>query len=328
MNSIRWLIPLALVALSFLVPEGNAIAAEIKIESFRVVGAGIHDVAPAPNGDVWYTVQRGGALGVFDPKTGESVTVALGPSSAPHGFITGPDGNAWITDGGQNAIVRVDARTREVKVYRLPQSAPHANLNTVAFDARGRIWFTGQSGYHGVLDPATGAMEVWPSPRGRGPYGITATPAGDIYFASLADSYLGKVDLDTGAVTVLDPPTRNAGVRRVWSDSKCDIWISEWNAGQVGRYSPATNTWKEWQLPGARPMAYAVYVDEKDIVWLTDFGGNAVVRFDPVTEQFQAFQSPRAGASVRQLLGRVGEVWAPESGTGNLVVFRTAANSP
>ena len=36
----------------------------------------------------------------------------LGEGSAPHGVIVGPDGAPWITDGGLNAIVRVDPRTR------------------------------------------------------------------------------------------------------------------------------------------------------------------------------------------------------------------------
>jgi virginiamycin B lyase len=66
-----------------------------------------------------------------------------------------------------------------------------------------------------------------------------------------------------------------------------------------------------------------VYVDEQDVVWLSDFGANAMVRFDPATEQFQAFPSDRRGANVRQILGRPGEVWAPESGNDRLVVFRT-----
>lgn len=323
MNSVRSTLIFA-AALSFAASTpAPVMAAEVRVESFKVVGATPHDVAPAPNGDVWYTAQRSGGLGILDPKTGQSIQVPLGPGSAPHGVIQGPDKAAWITDGGQNAIVRVDALTREVKVFKLPSSAPNANLNTAAFDGAGKLWFTGQAGYYGRLDPSTGDMQVWRSPKGAGPYGITATPQGDIYFASLAGSYLGKVNISTGEVTVLEPPTRNAGVRRAWSDSKGDIWVSEWNVGQVGRYTPATNTWKEWKLPGPRPSAYAVYVDEKDIVWLTDFGGNAVVRFDPATEAFQSFPSPRPQANVRQLLGRPGEVWGPESGTGNLVVFRT-----
>jgi virginiamycin B lyase len=47
-----------------------------------------------------------------------------------------------------------------------------------------------------------------------------------------------------------------------------------------------------------------------------------MVRFDPATERFEAFPSDRGGANVRQILGRSGEVWAPESGANRLVVYR------
>jgi virginiamycin B lyase len=70
-------------------------------------------------------------------------------------------------------------------------------------------------------------------------------------------------------------------------------------------------------------MPYAVYVDDEDMVWLSDFGANALVRFDPTTERFDVVTLPTAGASVRQLLGRPGEVWGAESGTDKLVVVRT-----
>ena len=42
-----------------------------------------HDVAPAPDGNVWYTAQRNGALGILDPKTGEVREVADGTDSLP-----------------------------------------------------------------------------------------------------------------------------------------------------------------------------------------------------------------------------------------------------
>jgi virginiamycin B lyase len=108
----------------------------------------------------------------------------------------------------------------------------------------------------------------------------------------------------------------------VWTDSHGQIWVSEWNVGQVGRYDPRTGEWREWTLPGTRPMTYAVYVDETDKVWLTDFGANAIVRFDPETEQFESFPLPDSGAAVRQLLGRPGETWGAESGLDRLVVIR------
>src|SRR3954463_4607851 len=82
---------------------------------------GIHDIAPAPDGGVWFTAQASGHLGWFDPRSGRVELVALGSGSSPHGVIQGPDKAAWITDGGQNAIVRVGWPSREVKVMPLPQ---------------------------------------------------------------------------------------------------------------------------------------------------------------------------------------------------------------
>ncbi len=300
--------------------------AEDRVQVFDLpAGAHPHDVAPAPDGKVWYTAQAQGALGILDPSTGAIEQVPLGDGSAPHGVIAGPDGKAWITDGGQNAIVSFEPGARKVTVHPLPDDAGYANLNTAAFDGQGILWFTGQSGFYGRLDPASGEMRVFQAPKGRGPYGITATPAGEIYFASLAGSYVGHVDTKTGAATVIEPPTPRQGARRVWADSKGQIWVSEWNAGQVSRYTPSTGAWRSWRLPGAAPRTYAVYVDDRDIVWLSDFGANAVLRFDPKTETFTSFPGSAPGAEVRQILGRPGEVWAPESGTDRLMLIRSDA---
>jgi virginiamycin B lyase len=293
------------------------------VATYRVpAGSRPHDVAPAEDGGVWYTAQGSGELGWLDPETGEVREVALGSGSAPHGVIVGPDGAPWITDGGLNAIVRVDPETDAVGVFQLPASAPDANLNTAAFDGDGILWFTGQAGWYGRVDPSSGTVEAFPAPRGVGPYGITATPDGEIFFSSLAGSYLGAVDRATGEVRVIDPPTAGAGLRRAWSDSSGRIWVSEWEAGQVGVYDPSTDAWQEWPLPGEAPQAYAVYVDETDAVWLTDFGANAIVRFDPEPEAFTSFPSDLNPADVRQLLGRPGEIWGAESATDRLVVIR------
>ena len=146
------------------------------------------------------------------------------------------------------------------------------------------------------------------------------TPDGEIYFVSLAGSYLARIDLATDGTSVIEPPTPNQGARRVWSDSGGRLWLSEWNAGQVAVYDPDRKTWEEWRLPGESPQAY--YVDERDAVWLTDFGANAIVRFDPGTERFRTFRLPDQPGEVRQMLGRAGEVWAPESAADRLLLIR------
>jgi virginiamycin B lyase len=288
-------------------------------------GTGPHDVAPAPDGVVYFTAQRSGELGILDPSTGKTRLIKLGDHSAPHGVIVAPDNAAWITDGGQNAIVRVDPTTFAVKVFPLPTGSKNANLNTATFDQQGILWFTGQAGIYGRLDPKTEIVEVFDAPHGTGPYGIHSAPDGFVYYASLAGSYVGQINPETHEVTVLNPPTPDQGARRIWPDSKGNLWISEWNAGQVGRYDPKTDKWQEWKLPGDNPHAYAVYVDENDQVWLSDWGANAMVRFDPITEKFTSTQLPSAGASVRQILGRKGEVWAAESAVDKLIVIQIAS---
>jgi len=285
-------------------------------------GSGPHDVAPAADGGVWYTAQGSGELGWLDPATGEVREVSLGPGSAPHGVIVGPDDAPWVTDSGRNAILRVDPDNLEVTEFPLPGSASGANLNTAAFDGAGILWFTGQAGWYGSLDAATGEVTVYPAPRGPGPYGIAATPDGEVYYSSLAGSYLGAIDRSTGEVTAIESPTAGAGLRRVWSDSSGRLWVAEWFAGQVGVHDPADGSWQEWRLPGETPMAYAVYVDETDAVWLSDFGANAIVRFDPRTETFRSFPAESQPANVRQLLGRPGEIWGAESAADQLVVVR------
>jgi virginiamycin B lyase len=284
---------------------------------------GIHDVAPAPDGGVWFTAQASGHLGWFEPSTGRTELVALGSGAAPHGVIQGPDKAAWVTDGGQNAIARVSWPDRAVKLFPLPAGTPYANLNTCAFDGDGDLWFTGQGGYVGKVAVKTGQVMVKEAPRGRGPYGICSTPAGEVWWCSLAGSFIARIDRRTGESAVVEPPTRNQGARRVWSDSSGRIWVSEWNSGQLSMHDPRARSWRQWKLPGDNPRAYAVYVDERDTVWVSDWGSNAVLSFDARGEKFERHALSRESANVRQILGRAGEVWLPESGTEHITVIRT-----
>ena len=330
-------------------PAAGGTAGGIDVAALRLVeypvgrGQGPHDVAPAADGGVWYTAQRTGELGHLDPTTGATRMVKLGAGSSPHGVVVGPDGAPWITDSGLNAIVRVDPRTSDVRAYRLPADRPNVNLNTAAFDRDGTLWFTGQGGFFGRLDPSSGVMAVFDAPRGRGPYGIATCPDGNVYYASLAGSYIARIVRETGGAEVIAPPTSGQGARRVWCDTRSSVWVSEWSVGRLARYNPTpsgppverptptpagappplVSGWVEWKLPGADPMAYAVYVDDQDVVWLTDFGANAIVRFDPRTQSFASLPHPSPNAAVRQLLGRPGEVWGAMSGQDKLVVVRT-----
>jgi virginiamycin B lyase len=299
--------------------------AQVSVQEYRIPGGHrVHDVwaDAAPDGPVWFSAQGSGRLGILDPKSGKVELVALGEGSSPHGVIAGPDGAPWLTDSGQNAIVRVDPQTRAVKAWKLPADSGYANLNTAIFDAKGVHWFTGQSGIYGRLDPRSGEMEVFKAPKGRGPYGIHVTPQGVVYYASLAGSHIARIDGASAKATVIEPPTPRQGARRVWSDSKGNLWVAEWNSGNLSRYVPSTGKWSAWKAPGEGAQVYAVYVDEIDRVWVSEWAAQVMLRFDPVTEKFESFKSSSRYANVRQIHGRKGEVWTPESAADKIVVYR------
>src|SRR2546430_15798197 len=113
------------------------------------------------------------------------------------------------------------------------------------------------------------------------------TATTEIYTLSLHD-----------ALPIFDSPTPRQGARRVWTDSHGLIWVSEWNAGQVGRYDPRSGEWQEWELRGNRPKTNAGYVDEHDSVWVRDLGSNALVQFEPYTESLTQFELQLSGTGI------------------------------
>ena len=185
------------------------------------------------------------------------------------------------------------------------------------------LWFTGQNGVYGRVDPATGKVEAWKAPKGVGPYGITTTPNGEVWYASLAGDHIAKIDTVSGDALMVPPPKPGVGPRRIWSDSKGLLWVSFWNTGEVGRYDPAAKTWKVWSLPKSqRQAATRSMSTTRTRSGVTTGPATRILRFDPATEKFDSFPSDRRRADVRQILGRPGEVWGAESGTDRLVVVR------
>ena len=78
----------------------------------------------------------------------------------------------------------------------------------------------------------------------------------------------------------------------------------------------ARRPWSSRPRPGRAP-------GDRDIVWLSDFGANALVRFEPATEKFTSYVLPDSPGNVRQILGRAGEIWAPESAADALLLLKT-----
>ena len=150
------------------------------------------------------------------------------------------------------------------------------------------------------------------------------TPDGTVYYASLAGSYVGRIDPETGEATVLEPPTSRPGrAPGVVRTRKGRVWVSEWDAGQVGDVRPGRERYLAGVEAAGRAAAGVRGVRGRagqrvaDRLWRER---DRAIR--PVAERFETFPLPHAHGNVRQILGRAGEVWAPEWAADRLVVVR------
>jgi virginiamycin B lyase len=293
-----------------------------RVNGFRLPGGSRPaGVVAAADGSVWWTAEGTGRLGRLDPATGRTRLVGLGAGSAPRGLTIGPDNGVWVADAGADAILRVDRRTLRVSALPLPNGRGRSDLQGVAFDGQGLLWFTGSAGVLGRLDPRSGRIEVFDAPGG--PAGIAATAQGGVFYAPATAGNLAAVDMASGEATVVPSPGQAPGAGAVAADERGRVWVSEPGGRRLAVYDPASEGWREWPLPGgARARPGPVWVDADGLVWLGDAGARTLLRFDPVAERFASVALPAGVAGLRALGGREGEVWGAAAGADLLVAAR------
>jgi len=134
----------------------------------------LHDLAIAPNGNIFFTMSRGNMVGRIEPKTGKVTLAAIpSPNADPYDIQVNSEGIPYFTEFYTDKIARIDPDTMEIREYTLAH--PGARPKRLGFTSDGMIYYNDFArGYLGQLDPKTGATKEWPSPGGRKskPYGF------------------------------------------------------------------------------------------------------------------------------------------------------------
>jgi len=74
---------------------------------------GSRDVAPAPDGTIWFCGQRNGTLGRLEPRDGSFKLIDLGKGAAPHGVASGPTAHPGSPKAGRTpSPASIPATTR------------------------------------------------------------------------------------------------------------------------------------------------------------------------------------------------------------------------
>ena len=159
-----------------------------------------HTFAFDGKGGLWFTMQRGNAIGRLAMASGE-IRIAPVPTAdaLPYGIDVAADGRPWAVLLGTNKLAWVDPDTFAVTEVALPRA--EARPRRLALTGDGRIWYGDFArGWLGAYDPRNGGFDEWRLPSGRsGPYAMAADHRGRVW---LVETYP-----DPNLLQGLDPAT-------------------------------------------------------------------------------------------------------------------------
>ena len=306
----RWSVAAITVALLAIAP--SVIAAPGDLTSYDLVTGGVHGVAVASDGGVWFTLRTAGAIGHLDPADGSvDVTPLADPAADPVEITVAADGSVWFTLQAGNAIGRLIPGGGPV-VHALPTDG--SGPTGIAAGSDGSIWFTERFGNRlGRLSP-DGTIEEWSAPN-AGPAGIALADDGSVWFAAPSSSKLMRFDPATASFTSFDLPTTSQPTD-VAIGPDGDVWVTLRTLGAVARLHPATGTLSTIALSeGGRPSSIAAGADGG--MWVTETSAGLLTRMDPETAHVASVDlgptSPQVVASDPS-----GFVWVSESQANRL----------
>jgi virginiamycin B lyase len=98
------------------------------------------ELAPGPNGTLWFTVERNDAIGSIT-SDGHITQVRIPtPQSRPYDIAVGSDGAFWFEEGTANKIGRITSSGQVTNEYSIP--TPNSGAHAITAGPDGQIWFS------------------------------------------------------------------------------------------------------------------------------------------------------------------------------------------
>jgi virginiamycin B lyase len=195
------------------------------------------------DGKVWTNNQDDGSILRLDVKTGKfenfgPPTDAKGVTIRGYGQRADAANNLYVLQFRGSEIGRIDAKTKEVKIYTTP--IPNSRPRRGRFGSDGKLYFA-ENGANAiaVFDPKTEVINEWKLPLPRStPYDVTPSDKGEIWAGGEYTDFVSRFNPKTMEfVDYLMP--REVNIRRVFFDNaKNQFWIGANNSPYVLKVEP------------------------------------------------------------------------------------------
>lgn len=219
-----------------------------RTEKFRVYGGFTRDslvhsfaidsmgyIAYDNDGALWVTGSGNNTLASLNPVTGEvkeyslPLTGTIPPTRvAAYGAAMDSKKNVWYTKLNEGVFGKVDARTKKITQYRMPED--YSGPRRLSVDSRDRLWIPEYSTNRITrFDPKTGAFKSYDLPEaGDYPYALRVDGATDIvWICGTGSNSLYRFDPAREKFTQFRLPSPMAFTRQLSVDHRTgDVWTS------------------------------------------------------------------------------------------------------
>lgn len=143
-------------------------------------GADPYMIARGPDGNLWFTEQRGGRIGRITP-SGVIAEFPVPTRGAELGGIaSGPDGNLWFSEGAKIGRITPEGGVTE---YAIPPTPGGPHIGDITAGPDGALWFTESGGDAIGRITVGGAITLFPATHPG--FGLAFGPDGSLWFPEL-----------------------------------------------------------------------------------------------------------------------------------------------
>lgn len=159
-------------------------------------------------------------------------------SSIAYGLAVDSKDNIWYNSYDVGYIARLNPKTKETKMYRVPNDAIMIKAITVGPDDM--VWFSCFArGTLFKLDPDTGKIEEYQPPNPHAAiYTAVVDSKGDVWLSDFAGSQMTRFNPATKEFTEYPLPAADGMVRFFGLDPQDRVWYVDFETGIIGVLDP------------------------------------------------------------------------------------------
>ena len=273
-------------------------------------------ITAGPDGNLWFTEQGAGRIGVIAPDGSGLTEYQLASFSFPQRIAAGPDGNLWFTEMLTNKIGVMAPDGSGLTEYTIPSSDKRPRGITAGPD--GNLWFTENTYPYSNIGRITpdGTITEFPLPpvSNTACADITTGADGNLWFADAERNTVGRITTG-GTLTLFPLPNPGSSPFGITAGPDGNVWFTEYYGNRIGQITP-DGTITEFAVPTPNSHPAGIVTGSDGNLWFTEEIGNNLVRLTP-DGTFTEIPVPRFNSHPFEItLGPDGNLWFTETSDG------------